>query len=207
MASACPDCGFPLDPGAACASCALKLAPRRMGTGAFDKASTRAAIAPPVAGRATSDTTPQLRLRAAAFAIDLAFVGAIVVVYLVFGAFAYGLSDLRAAGGGNALEGAARILSESPRAAIACGLLLFVVTSGYFVWFQGAESRTPGMSYVGLRVVRADGSALGMWGALSRWGAFLIALALFGLGLLWTAFSDAQRGLHDHLSGTSVRRA
>ena len=177
-----------------------------MVTGTFDKATTQARVAPPAEQR-TADGLPELRLRAAAFAIDVAFVGAIVAVYLVCGALAYGLSDLRAAGSGSALDGAGRILAESPRAAIACGLLLFVVTSGYFVWFQGAESRTPGLSFVGLRVVRADGSALGMWGALSRWGAFLIAFALFGLGLLWTAFSDAQHGLHDHLSGTSVRRA
>jgi hypothetical protein len=46
-----------------------------------------------------------------------------------------------------------------------------------------------------------------MLGALSRWGAFLLALAPAGLGVAWAAFSEVQRGLHDHLSRTSVIRS
>ena len=157
--------------------------------------------------RVTDTTTPGLHHRAGAFAIDLAVTLGIAAVYVTAASFAYGLADLRAAGGGSAIDGAMRLLSDAPGLATALGILLLAVTSGYFVWFQGAEGRTPGMAVFGLRVVRVDGRPLGVGGAMSRWGAFLLATALFGLGVLWTAFSDVQRGLHDHLSGTSVVRA
>lgn len=175
---------------------------RRARNAAFDIA--------PVTGkhpRASIDPTPPLWLRAAAFAVDAAAVVAIGALFYVAGALAYGLSDLRAAGGGSVMAGAATLLSSAPAAATACALVFFAVTSGYFVWFPGAESRTPGMALFGLRVVRTNGEALGMAGAIQRWGAFLLASAFFGLGVLWTAFSEVQRGLHDHLAGTQVVRA
>lgn len=257
MPNACPACGFPLDPGAACTRCAVAspavaagatanaadgprtaegapttLPPQPLWATAADSAeSARAAVPAPPSGedtgsrrrnaafdiapvtgkhavpRTSRDSTPPLWARAAAFAVDLAAVLAIGLLFYAAGAVAYGLPDLRAAGGGSAFAGALALLSSAPSAAIACGLLFFAVTSGYFVWFPGAESRTPGMAVFGLRVLRTDGSALGMGGAIQRWGAFLLAISLFGLGILWTAFSDVQRGLHDHLAGTHVVRS
>ena len=239
MPNACPSCGFPLDPGAACARCARAAtstasttteppvpdaqsgwttpaaepapAPPASNEDTGSRRRNAALDIAPVTGRHTAprtspDPTPKLWLRAAAFGVDL---GAVIVIGLLFytaGAVAYGLPELRAAGGGSALAGALELLSEARAAGTACALLLFALTSGYFVWFPGAESRTPGMALFGLRVVRTDGTPLGMAGAIQRWGAFLFAGALFGLGILWTAFSDVQRGLHDHLAGTHVVR-
>lgn len=171
---------------------------------AFDIAPVTGKHAAP---RSTPDSTPPLWQRAAAFAVDAGVVIAIGLLFYAAGAVAYGLGDLRVAGGGSAFAGAVELLASAPAAATACGLLLFAITSGYFVWFHGAESRTPGMALFGLRVVRTDGSPLGLGGAVQRWGAFLLATAFFGLGLLWTAFSEVQRGLHDHLAGTQVVRA
>lgn len=171
---------------------------------AFDIAPVTGKHAAP---RSSPDSAPPLQIRAAAFLVDAAAVLAIGLLFYGAGAVAYGLADLRAAGGGSVFPGALALLASAPAAAVACGLLLFAVTSGYFVWFPGAESRTPGMAVFGLRVVRTDGSALGMAGAIQRWGAFLLALSFFGLGILWTAFSEVQRGLHDHLAGTHVVRA
>lgn len=171
---------------------------------AFDIAPVTGKHAAP---RSSPDPTPPLWQRAAAFGIDAAIVLLVGLLFYAAGGVAYGLGDLRAAGGGSALAGALALLSSAPAAGAACGLLLFAITSGYFVWFQGAESRTPGMAIFGLRVVRTDGSPLGLGGAVQRWGAFLLAMAIFGLGVLWTAFSEVQRGLHDHLAGTQVVRA
>ena len=171
---------------------------------AFDIAPVTGKHAAP---RSSPDPTPPLWQRAAAFGVDALVVVAIGLLFYIAGAIAYGLGELRTAGGGSAFAGAMELLSAAPAAGTACGLLLFAITSGYFVWFHGAESRTPGMALFGLRVVRTDGSPLGLGGAVQRWGAFLLATALFGLGLLWTAFSDVQRGLHDHLAGTQVVRA
>lgn len=194
--------------GAISAAAATPVSPSTEDTGsrrrAFDIAPVTGKHAAP---KSSPDSTPPLWTRAAAFLVDLVAVLALGFLFYLAGAVAYGLGDLRAAGGGSALSGAFAILASAPTAGIACALLLFAVTSGYFVWFQGAESRTPGMALFGLRVLRTDGSPLGMSGAIQRWGAFLLSAAVFGLGLLWTAFSDVQRGLHDHLAGTHVVRA
>lgn len=196
------------EPPGAIPPSAVPVAPSTDDTGsrrrAFDIAPVTGKHAAP---KSSPDSTPALWTRAAAFLVDLSAVFALGVVFYLAGAVAYGLGDLRAAGGGSAFTGALAILSGAPTAGIACALLFFAVTSGYFVWFPGAESRTPGMALFGLRVLRTDGSPLGMSGAVQRWGAFLLAAAVFGLGLLWTAFSDVQRGLHDHLAGTHVVRA
>lgn len=154
---------------------------------------------------APSVTTLASRLaRAGAFAIDAACVSALAGVCFAAGAIAFGLGDLRAAGAGHAPTGAARILASNPASFAACLLLVFAIASGYAVWFVGAAGRTPGMARFGLRAVAADGSALGFGGAISRWGAVLVATLPLGLGLAWAAVDPDGRGLHDRLAGTRV---
>lgn len=176
---------------------------RRPNRAAFDRVVSQKI---PAASSAPASESLLAR-RAAAFAVDLAAVSAIVSIFLAAGAVAYGLDELRAAGAGSALAGARALLAGAPPAGTACALLLAAVASGYFIWFLAATGRTPGMALLDLRVVGADGRAPGMLGALSRWGAFLLALAPAGLGVAWAAFSEVQRGLHDHLSRTSVVRS
>ena len=234
MPPTCPRCEFPLDPGAPCARCpdgapfsevaavstptiatpapwavaepaadpvAVTSSTRdaktyRSGI-AFDRTLTRTA--------APSVTATASRLaRAGAFAIDAACVTTLAAVCLAAGAAAFGLDDLRALGGGHALPGAMRILASNPASLAACLLLVFAIASGYAVWFVGAAGRTPGMARFGLRAVAADGSALGFAGAISRWGAVLVAALPLGLGLAWAALDPDGRGLHDRLAGTRV---
>jgi uncharacterized RDD family membrane protein YckC len=174
--------------------------PRRDGI-AFDRAKTMTrmpAQTDPAAGAAS------LGSRVAAFLVDAAVIAAVTAATLAAGSVAFGLDALRAAGGGRALDGALEIAANNPAIAIASALLTFAIASGYFIWFLGAESRTPGMALFDLRIVRLDGTALGLGGSLSRWGAFLLAALPLGLGVLWTAFSEDRRGLQDYLAGTRV---
>ena len=63
---------------------------------------------------------------------------------------------------------------------------------------------TPGKLAAGLRVVTADGQAIGLWRALGRtFGEFLSAITLC-IGYIIAAFDDEKRALHDHVCGTRV---
>lgn len=74
----------------------------------------------------------------------------------------------------------------------------------YFVSFNGMRGGTPGKLLLGLRVLREDGSPLGLGRALLRHVAqWLSALPLF-LGYLMIATDPRKRGLHDQLARTQV---
>src|SRR5450432_948624 len=66
--------------------------------------------------------------------------------------------------------------------------LLLALTAAYFVvsWTRGGQ--TIGMRAWRLRVLRADGSPLGIWRALLRFFFALISLAALGLGFWWALF-------------------
>jgi len=74
----------------------------------------------------------------------------------------------------------------------------------YFVSFNGMRGGTPGKLLLGLRVLREDGSPLGLGRALLRHVAqWLSTLPLF-LGYLMIATDPRKRGLHDQLARTQV---
>lgn len=228
MPATCATCGFPLDPGAPCPRCKRVPSPSRATSPAWavtaaSEGPAPVSVSPPITppGGAIFDRVrsnpriqvpsvpsdrPPLLARALAFLIDAAAVSLIGGAFLAAGATAYGLDDLKRAGGGNALAGARSLLQGVPGLATACAILLLAVVTGYFVWFLATEGRTPGMALLRLRVTRKDGRPLGLSGALTRWGAFCLALLPVGLGVLWTAFSEEERGAHDLLAGQVVKR-
>lgn len=65
------------------------------------------------------------------------------------------------------------------------------------------DGQTPGMRSVGIRVVRQDGSALGVRSALVRAASLTIGL-LGGVVPLSILLSEDGRGIHDHIAGTRV---
>lgn len=85
--------------------------------------------------------------------------------------------------------------------------LNLALSVGYFVWFWVRTGSTPGMSLLGLQVVRdADGGPIGVGVAFVRYlGIILSTIALF-IGLIWVAFDARKRGWHDMLAGTVVIR-
>jgi uncharacterized RDD family membrane protein YckC len=74
-----------------------------------------------------------------------------------------------------------------------------------YVWGSLAVAgRTMGKGIVGLRVVRADGSALTVRQALGRTVAYPISFAILGLGLVGIVTDRYHRALHDRLARTAV---
>ena len=87
-------------------------------------------------------------------------------------------------------------------------LLIFatslVVGLVYDLIFLRSFSATPGKMALGLKVKKADGTALSVGLIIGRhFAQFLSALPL-GVGYLLAAFDPEKRALHDHVCGTRV---
>jgi uncharacterized RDD family membrane protein YckC len=65
-------------------------------------------------------------------------------------------------------------------------------------------ARTPGMSLLGLRIVRADGSPLDRRHALIRLIAFPLGFLTLGLGFLGIIFGRTRSAIYDRVARTAV---
>ena len=80
------------------------------------------------------------------------------------------------------------------------------MAAAYFTFCLGRWGRTPGKLFLGLKVVRTDGSPLGYGRSLARWACYFISSLVFGLGFIWIAFHPQKRGWHDLICDTRVVR-
>lgn len=65
-------------------------------------------------------------------------------------------------------------------------------------------ARSPGMSLLGLRIVRADGTPLDRRHALVRLLAFPLGFLTFGAGFLGILFGRTRQALYDRIADTAV---
>src|SRR4051795_8131635 len=117
---------------------------------------------------ALEGTYANLATRAMAFAIDVVVLATLftmgaAVVERLFGVFARSTVDL----------------SNSPVLYVTCFVAWVLLYSAYPLAVAG---RTFGMTVLGLRAVRADGTPLGARRAVVRVVVFPLSFALFGLG-------------------------
>jgi uncharacterized RDD family membrane protein YckC len=83
--------------------------------------------------------------------------------------------------------------------------VLFVAWQFFYFGYSWAMSgRTAGMAVLGVRVVRADGSAIDPWRGVLRALVFPLSFLLFGLGFLDILVQRERRALHDLIAGTAV---
>jgi len=75
------------------------------------------------------------------------------------------------------------------------------VYEGLFVAKMGS---TPGKMAFGMRVVRPDGSRVGMARAFGRYFAKLLSALILGIGYIVAAFDSEKRALHDMICDTRV---
>jgi uncharacterized RDD family membrane protein YckC len=87
--------------------------------------------------------------------------------------------------------------------------LVVAVISGvwllmYFAYCWATTGKTPGMTLLGIRVVRADGAHAEPWRAVVRTLILPISVALFWLSLPLILVQRAHRAPHDLVAGTAV---
>lgn len=81
------------------------------------------------------------------------------------------------------------------------GLLLDLAYYGGFWTWRG---QTPGLMLVGIKIVKTDGSPLGLGDSLIRYVGYIVSGITLGLGFLWIAFDRRKQGFHDKIASTYV---
>ncbi|MGA1841823.1 MAG: RDD family protein [bacterium] len=74
----------------------------------------------------------------------------------------------------------------------------------YFVYFHGRTGQTPGKRLLHLKVIRTDGSPLGLDKAIERFFCYIISLLPLYIGFIFIAFNKDKQGLHDIIAHTYV---
>ncbi len=74
----------------------------------------------------------------------------------------------------------------------------------YFGYSWAMSGKTFGMAVLGVRVVRADGTDVGLWRGFMRALAFPLSFLFLGLGFLGILVQREHRALHDLIAGTAV---
>lgn len=75
---------------------------------------------------------------------------------------------------------------------------------GYYVLFWTLTGWTIGKGVMGIRVVRADGTRLGVGRSLLRYFGYVLSLVPLGAGFFWVLISNSRQGWHDKIAGTYV---
>lgn len=90
-------------------------------------------------------------------------------------------------------------------AVMAADMAIWLLLSAAWQFLGTIGGATPGKALMGLRVVRADGSAPGVWRAFVRAAAWLVlSTPLANFGYWMALFNPRTRTLHDYLAETYV---
>lgn len=86
---------------------------------------------------------------------------------------------------------------------IAASVLIQAIYYAYFL--SQREGQTIGKKMMNVRVVKCDGSAIGIWDAILRSViGYPFAMLSFGIGFLWAAYDKQAQGWHDMIADTIV---
>ncbi|NIQ37376.1 MAG: hypothetical protein GTN81_02130 [Proteobacteria bacterium] len=131
-------------------------------------------------------------IRAGAYIIDnvlliFAFLGLAIALFLIFGAF------------------------RNPSVIVVLQPLLILVSIvmpfAYSVYYLGKRGYTPGKGFLGLQVIRQDGTGMTYGDAAIRTFSYILSLIPMNLGFLWVAFDPNKEGWHDKIAKTQVIKA
>jgi uncharacterized RDD family membrane protein YckC len=84
---------------------------------------------------------------------------------------------------------------------------VFVVAAAYFVGFWSQGGQTLPMKTWHIRLVREDGSRVGIGRGLHRFAIALLGTLAMGFGFLWAFWDRDRQFLHDRLTGTALVEA
>jgi uncharacterized RDD family membrane protein YckC len=87
------------------------------------------------------------------------------------------------------------------------GLINLAIAATYETLFVSKLGATPGKMALSLKVVRPDGSLLGLGRAFGRHFAKILSGLILGIGFIMAGFDSEKRGLHDMICDTRVVRS
>lgn len=133
--------------------------------------------------------------RLIAFAIDQLIVGFVIAVVVLLAEFVTSAFDV------NEWFGTGDLTGTIVTVLVVVTSALFLLLYDLLFWMLAGQ--TPGKRFLGVRIVRADGSRLRWGNAIRRKVGYWISAILF-LGYLWVIVDNRRQAWHDHLAGTLV---
>jgi uncharacterized RDD family membrane protein YckC len=98
--------------------------------------------------------------------------------------------------------------SDAAAPALAAGVLAWLVAgAAYLTTFWALLGQTPGMRFVGIRIVALDEPSITASRAIRRMVGFMLAAIPLGIGFLGILASERRRGLNDVIGRTEVHYA
>jgi uncharacterized RDD family membrane protein YckC len=85
-------------------------------------------------------------------------------------------------------------------------VFMLIIPPLYFILLTTIFGQTLGKMIGGIRVVRTDGSRVGLFISTVRFFCYSISGALLGVGFLWVIWDEQRQGWHDMLVDTMVVR-
>ena len=76
--------------------------------------------------------------------------------------------------------------------------IIYVI--GFWTW----RGQTPGKMAVGVKIIKTDGSPIGIGRAVLRYIGYLVSTIIIFIGYLMIAWDSKKQGLHDKIAGTYV---
>lgn len=86
-------------------------------------------------------------------------------------------------------------------------ILLAVPVAYHWYFWTRRGGQTPGKFALGIRVIKADGSAISDVDAVIRAIGYQVSSTLFGLGFIWAIFDKKNQSWHDKMARTYVVRS
>lgn len=128
--------------------------------------------------------------RALAMIIDILIVSLIALLAVFAGLFVVYGFDFGAYGSGNII--------------LPLYLVLFLLSSTYFVFFHGYGGKTVGKTVMGIKLIDSGGEMVGLWEAFVRWIGYYVSGAFLFAGFLWFLVDSECQTWHDKIAGTYV---
>ncbi len=102
-------------------------------------------------------------------------------------------------------------VKRDPRVIASAGplfnLIFLILPFAYPIYFLGNRGYTPGKGFLGLQVIRQDGTGMSYGDAAIRTFSYILSSIPFSLGFIWIAFDRNKQGWHDKIAKTQVIRA
>ena len=81
-------------------------------------------------------------------------------------------------------------------------IIMFVYVIGFWAW----RGQTLGKMLMGVKIIKTDGSPVGIGRAILRYIGYLVSYIIILIGYLMVAWDSKKQGLHDKIAGTYVVR-
>lgn len=85
-------------------------------------------------------------------------------------------------------------------------MVYLIVSVVYWVLFWTWRGQTPGKMAMGIKIVRTDGSPIGLGRSVLRCIGYTISSFIFLIGHLWIVIDPEKQGIYDKIASTYVVR-